>query len=82
MSKSHELSNFIWSMADLLRDPYRPPLSFDKLRSDPDHAHLHLVSYINGFSENVRKIFERFDFGNEIERMREHNREAPREAAT
>lgn len=132
MSKSHELSNFIWSIADLLRGPYRPPqyervmlplvvlrrfdcvlestkdavlakyaqyqgklagealdsvlnkisgqrfhnhspLSFEKLKGDPDNAHLHLVSYINGFSENVRKIFERFDFGNEIERMREHN---------
>jgi type I restriction enzyme M protein len=132
MSKSHELSNFIWSIADLLRGPYRPPqyervmlplvvlrrfdcvlestkdavlakyaqyqgklegealdsvlnkisgqrfhnhspLNFEKLRGDPDNAHLHLVSYINGFSENVRKIFERFDFGNEIERMREHN---------
>lgn len=23
MSKSHELSNFIWSIGDLLRDPYR-----------------------------------------------------------
>ncbi len=132
MSKSHELSNFIWSIADLLRGPYRPPqyervmlplvvlrrfdcvlestkdavlakyvqyqgklegdaldsvlnkisgqrfhnhspLSFEKLKGDPDNAHLHLVSYINGFSENVRKIFERFEFGSEIERMREHN---------
>lgn len=132
MSKSHELSNFIWSIADLLRGPYRPPqyervmlplvvlrrfdcvlestkaavlakhaqfkdklegealdsvlnkvsgqrfhnhspLSFEKLKGDPDNAHLHLVSYIAGFSENVRKIFERFEFGGEIERMREHN---------
>jgi type I restriction enzyme M protein len=132
MSKNHERFNFIWSIADLLRGPYRPPqyervmlplvvlrrfdcvlestkdavlakyaqyqgklagealdsvlnkvsgqrfhnhspLSFEKLKGDPDNAHLHLVSYINGFSENVRKIFEHFDFGNEIERMREHN---------
>lgn len=132
MSKSHELSNFIWTIADLLRGPYRAPqyervmlplvvlrrfdcvlestkkavlakyaqvkdkhegaaldrvlnkvsgqrfhnhspLSFDKLRGDPDNAHLHLVSYINGFSENVRKIFERFEFSHEIERMKEHN---------
>lgn len=132
MSKSHELSNFIWGIADLLRGPYRPPqyervmlplvvlrrfdcvlestkdavlakhahyqgklqgealdsvlnkvsgqrfhnhspLSFEKLKGDPDNAHLHLVSYINGFSENVRKIFDRFEFGNEVERMREHN---------
>lgn len=132
MSKSHELSSFIWNIADLLRGPYRPPryervmlplvvlrrfdcvlestkeavlakhaqvkdklegdaldgvlnkvsgqrfhnhssLSFDKLKGDPDNAHLHLVSYISGFSENVRKIFERFEFSGEIERMREHN---------
>ncbi|MEO6292803.1 MAG: type I restriction-modification system subunit M N-terminal domain-containing protein, partial [Burkholderiaceae bacterium] len=25
MSKSHELSNFIWTIADLLRGPYRAP---------------------------------------------------------
>ena len=25
MSKSHDLSNFIWSIADLLRGAYRPP---------------------------------------------------------
>lgn len=25
MSKHHELSNFIWSIANVPRDPYRPP---------------------------------------------------------
>jgi type I restriction enzyme M protein len=132
MSNSHELSNFIWSIADLLRGPYRPPqyervmlplvvlrrfdcvlestkdevlkkheqfkgklegealdsvlnkasgqrfhnhspLNFEKLKGDPEHIHLHLTSYIQGFSENVKKIFERFDFTAEIERMREHD---------
>ena len=132
MSKSHELSNFIWSIADLLRGPYRPPqyervmlplvvlrrfdcvleknkadvlkkyeqykdkyegdaldsilnkaseqrfhnhspLNFEKLKGDSDHIDQHLVSYIQGFSENVRKIFERFEFTAEIERMREHD---------
>ncbi len=132
MSKSHEISNFIWSIADLLRGPYRPPqyervmlplvvlrrfdcvlestkdevlkkyeqykgklegealdsvlnkasgqrfhnhspLDFEKLKGDPQHIHLHLTSYIQGFSENVKKIFERFDFTAEIERMREHD---------
>ena len=132
MSKSHELSNFIWSIADLLRGPYRPPqyervmlplvvlrrfdcvlentkddvltkyehfrgklegealdsmlnkasgqrfhnhspLNFEKLKGDPEHIHLHLTSYIQGFSENVKRIFERFDFTAEIERMREHD---------
>lgn len=132
MSKSHDLSNFIWSIADLLRGAYRPPqyervmlplvvlrrfdcvleatkdqvlakhaqvkdkftgealdgvlnkaagqrfhnhspLTFAKLMGDPDNAHRHLVSYIKGFSENVRKIFEYFEFDSEIDRMREHN---------
>ncbi len=46
---------------------------FAKLRGDPDHVTEHLVSYIQGFSQNVREIFEFFDFENEIERMREAN---------
>jgi len=132
MSKSHELSQFIWSIADLLRGPYRPPqyervmlplvvlrrfdcvleptkakvlekykkyqgklegealdtilnkesgqrfhnhspLDFNKILGDSDNVHSHLAAYIQGFSENVRKIFERFEFSAEIERMREHN---------
>lgn len=135
MSKEVELSNFIWSIADLLRGPYRPPqyervilplvvlrrfdcvlettkekvvqvyaqtrqkhpdfisahidlklnkitgqqfhnhspLTFEKLKGDPDNIHLHLASYIQGFSENVQEIFNRFEFAAEIERMREHN---------
>lgn len=132
MSKSHELSNFIWSIADLLRGPYRPPqyervmlplvvlrrfdcvlqptkqavldkfaklggkhhgealdgvlnqvsgqrfhnhspLTFERLLGDPDHVDLHLQSYINGFSENVQRIFDYFSFSDEIKRLHEHN---------
>ncbi|UZM92613.1 MULTISPECIES: type I restriction-modification system subunit M [Pseudomonas putida group] len=132
MRKIHELSNFIWSIADLLRDAYRlsqyervllplvvlrrfdcvlestkeavlasytqykgklndevldsllnnvsgqrlhnhSPLSFKKMKDDPYNVHLNLISYINGFSKNVREIFERFDFEHEIERMHECN---------
>lgn len=131
-----ELSNFIWSVADLLRGPYRPPqyervmlpmtvlrrfdcvleptkaevvkrwqrlqdtkvrnpdailnkvagggedigfhnrspLDFRKLKGDPDHIGRHLTDYIAGFSENVRKIFERFEFEKEIEKLEESNR--------
>lgn len=131
-NKSHELSQFIWSIADLLRGPYRPPqyervmlplvvlrrfdcvlqgtkenvlakhkklqgklegealdtilnkesgqrfhnhspLDFNKLMGDADNAHSHLASYLLGFSDNVQRIFERFEFNREIERMREHN---------
>lgn len=51
----------------------RSPLDFEKLKGDPDNIDKHLVSYINGFSANVRRIFEFFEFGNEIEKMRESN---------
>ena len=49
------------------------PLDFEKLKGDPDNIALHLVSYIQGFSANVRCIFEFFDFEAEIEKMREAN---------
>jgi len=49
------------------------PLDFEKLKGDPDNLDKHLVSYINGFSRNVREIFERFEFSNEIEKMRDAN---------
>ena len=133
-----QLANFIWSVADLLRGPYRPPqyervmlpltvlrrfdavlapskeavlnrykelkaknipnidailnnlskdedgtplgfhnhsqLDFPKLKGDPDNIGRHLTDYINGFSENIRKIFERFEFEKEIEKLEESNR--------
>ncbi len=49
------------------------PLDFEKLKGDPDNIEKHLVSYIKGFSANVRTIFEFFEFENEIEKMREAN---------
>ena len=48
-------------------------LVFEKLKGDPDHIAQHLVSYIKGFSANVWRIFEYFEFENEIEKMREAN---------
>lgn len=47
------------------------PLDFKKLKGDPDNVAQHLVSYIQGFSANVRAIFEYFEFENEIEKMYE-----------
>lgn len=137
-SNFQQLANFIWSVADLLRGPYRPPqyervmlpltvlrrfdavlalsketvlkryealkdkdpqlvdrvlnetavdddgqplgfhnhsqLDFRKLKGDPDNIGRHLADYINGFSENIRKIFERFEFEKEIEKLEEANR--------
>lgn len=49
------------------------PLDFQKLKGDPDNIEKHLVSYVKGFSSNVRTIFEYFEFENEIEKMREAN---------
>jgi type I restriction enzyme M protein len=49
------------------------PLDFEKLKGDPDHIAEHLVSYIKGFSANVRTIFDFFEFEGEIEKMREAN---------
>jgi len=49
------------------------PLDFEKLKGDPDNIENHLVSYIKGFSANVRRIFDFFEFEAEIERMREAN---------
>ena len=43
------------------------PLDFEKLKGDPDHIEEHLVSYIKGFSANVRTIFDFFEFETEIE---------------
>ena len=51
----------------------RSPLDFQKLKGDPDNIARHLVSYINGFSQNVRGVFEFFEFENEIEKMSEAN---------
>lgn len=49
------------------------PLTFEKLKGDPDNIEKHLVSYIKGFSSNVRTIFDFFEFENEIEKMSEAN---------
>ncbi|HTG34979.1 MAG TPA: class I SAM-dependent DNA methyltransferase [Thermoanaerobaculia bacterium] len=48
-------------------------LDFKKLKGDPDNIEKHLVSYIKGFSANVRRIFDFFEIETEIERMREAN---------
>ena len=51
----------------------RSSLDSEKLKGDPDNIEKHLVSYIKGFSRNVRDIFDFFEFENENERMREAN---------
>ncbi len=46
---------------------------FQALLADPDNIAANLRNYIQGFSANVRIIFERFDFEDEIKKMDEHN---------
>ncbi len=48
-------------------------LDFERLKGDPDNISRHLVSYIRGFSANVRDIFDYFEFENEVEKMHEAN---------
>lgn len=48
-------------------------LDFEKLKGDPDNINKHLASYIRGFSENVQRIFEYFEFEAEIDKMHEAN---------
>ena len=40
---------------------------------DPDNIEANFRSYLNGFSENVRNIIERFKFDNHISYMSEKN---------
>lgn len=51
----------------------RSPMDFEKLIGDTPNIAGHLVNYISGFSANVRRIFEYFEFTNEIEKMNEAN---------
>ncbi len=49
------------------------PFTFNKLLDDPDNIETNFRSYLNGFSENVRNIIERFRFDNHISYLAEKN---------
>lgn len=46
---------------------------FEKLLSDPDGIEANFRAYLNGFSENVRNIIEKFKFDNHITTLAEKN---------
>jgi type I restriction enzyme M protein len=48
-------------------------LSFEKMKGSPDSIAKDLVSYIRGFSSNIQRIFDYFEFEKEIELMNEAN---------
>jgi len=45
------------------------PLDLTKLLGDQDNIRPNLYSYIQGFSDSARDIFERFDFYTQVERL-------------
>ena len=47
--------------------------TFEKLKGSPESLAKDLNSYIRGFSANVQRIFDYFDFEKEIEKMNEDN---------
>jgi type I restriction enzyme M protein len=45
------------------------PYDFEKLTEEPSHIAKNFRHYLNGYSENIRDIFEKFDFGKQLERL-------------
>lgn len=50
------------------------PYTFQKLLDDSENIAPNLVAYINGFSDTARRIFEKFKFGDQIEKLDASNR--------
>lgn len=50
------------------------PYTFRRLLDDSENIAPNLVAYINGFSETARRIFERFKFSDQIEKLDASNR--------
>jgi len=48
--------------------------TFARLLDDPENIAANLVDYIHGFSDTARKIFERFKFSDQIEKLDASNR--------
>ena len=49
------------------------PYTFESLLDDAPNLAANLNAYINGFSENMRDVIEKFDFRNTIEKLDERN---------
>lgn len=62
-----------WSLERVTGRPFYnlSRLDFAKLLNDPDQLAQNLISYINGFSNNVREIIERFKFEEQVHRLKE-----------
>jgi type I restriction enzyme M protein len=42
---------------------------FQKLHDDPNNIKANLIDYIQGFSENTRDVFDKYEFANQIEKL-------------
>lgn len=47
------------------------PYTFERLVEDPNNLAANLLAYINGFSDNMREVVEKFDFRNTIAKLDE-----------
>lgn len=45
------------------------PFDFATLLGDPNNLRANLLGYVNGFSENTRDIFEKYEFEKQIEKL-------------
>jgi type I restriction enzyme M protein len=50
------------------------PYTFQKLLGDSENIAPNLVAFINGFSDTARRIFDKFKFGDQIEKLDSSNR--------
>jgi type I restriction enzyme M protein len=48
------------------------PYTFERLAADPHNLAANLTAYINGFSDNMREVLEKFDFRNTITKLDEN----------
>jgi len=49
------------------------PYDLKKVTGDPSQLRLNLQSYINGFSPNIRDVFERYEFDVELAKLEEND---------
>jgi type I restriction enzyme M protein len=49
------------------------PYDLKKVTGDPSQLRLNLQSYINGFSPNIRDVFERYEFDAELAKLEEND---------
>jgi len=50
------------------------PYTFERLLGDSENIAPNLVAYINGFSDAARRVFEKFNFSEQIEKLDASNR--------